>query len=844
MSATLTPPPVQAGPARGSAPARRAIRRWAWRLLRREWRQQLLILLLLLVAVAATTVGLGVVVNLQGTDQALAGTANTRIDIGNLTGNAAVSADLAAARQRFGTVEAIAHQSVSVPGAITAIDLRAEQPHGVFSAPMLHLVSGAYPTGPDQLAVTSGVAALLQLRVGQTWAAAGHRWQVVGMVENPKDLTDGFGLLAVGQLPKPDSVSLLLNTSTLQHLHLDPPAGAVQDVVATGVNAAQERRNQAIAVLVLATIGLTFIGLLSVAGFTVLAQRRLRSLGMIAAVGASDRQVRRVMLASGAAVGLVGSGLGVATGLAAWFALTPAVQSAVGHRYDPLQLPWWAVIVAAALAVVTAVAASWWPARAVARLPIVVALSGRPAPPQPAHRFALLGVALSAGGFLALVLANARQPVLIVVGILASTAGMLLLTPLAIALLARPAGRVPVASRLALRDIARYQARSGAALAAASLAVGIAATVAVSAAAQQAHDSTLKSGNLPADQLIVWLTDPNQSDHGGGLRVAPAGGLTRRPTLPSAAVVATGRSRAEAIAARLGGGSVLELDAAADLNVELPAGAPPGAGNAVLVRPLPAPDGGQGWSERARPEVATDAVLKFYGLSPAQLAGADVVTSRPDLQGVQLGSGVRGSFRLVTVQVLRKLPGYTSAPNTLITPKAMTEFGLTADPVGWLVQAKHPLTPAELGTARADAAASGLAIESRAGPRQTLQHVRDYATVAGMLGALGVLAMTIGLIRSETAADLRTLTATGAGPVTRRSLNATSAGVLALLGGVLGTAAAYLALIAWHWRNLAYVNQPPWLNLGLLVLGLPVLAAAGGWLVGRPPRSIARRPSE
>ena len=41
-------------------PARRAITRWAWRLLRREWRQQILILALIAIAVAATTVGVGV----------------------------------------------------------------------------------------------------------------------------------------------------------------------------------------------------------------------------------------------------------------------------------------------------------------------------------------------------------------------------------------------------------------------------------------------------------------------------------------------------------------------------------------------------------------------------------------------------------------------------------------------------------------------------------------------------------------------------------------------------------------------------------------------------------------
>jgi hypothetical protein len=48
------------------------------------------------------------------------------------------------------------------------------------------------------------------------------------------------------------------------------------------------------AVLVFATIGLLFIGLVAVAGFTVLAQRRLRALGMLGAVGATDRHVRLV----------------------------------------------------------------------------------------------------------------------------------------------------------------------------------------------------------------------------------------------------------------------------------------------------------------------------------------------------------------------------------------------------------------------------------------------------------------------------------------------------------------------------------------------------------------------
>ena len=61
-TAVLTPLP-EARPADGGVPARRAVVRWAWRLFRREWRQQFLILALITVAVAATIVGSAVATN-------------------------------------------------------------------------------------------------------------------------------------------------------------------------------------------------------------------------------------------------------------------------------------------------------------------------------------------------------------------------------------------------------------------------------------------------------------------------------------------------------------------------------------------------------------------------------------------------------------------------------------------------------------------------------------------------------------------------------------------------------------------------------------------------------------
>jgi putative ABC transport system permease protein len=101
--------------------------------------------------------------------------------------------------------------------------------------------------------------------------------------------------------------------------------------------------------------------------------------------------------------------------------------------------------------------------------------------------------------------------------------------------------------------------------------------------------------------------------------------------------------------------------------------------------------------------------------------------------------------------------------------------------------------------------------------------------------------MTVGLIRSESAGDLRTLTATGATSRIRRTLTATTAGALALLGALLGVAGAYVMLAALYRDDLGYLSDVPTLYLALAVVGVPLAAFAAGWLLaGREPTAIAR----
>ena len=91
--------------------------------------------------------------------------------------------------------------------------------------------------------------------------------------------------------------------------------------------------------LALAVLGLIFVGLVAVAGFTVLARRRLRALGMLGSLGAADRRVRLVMTANGAIAGLTGTLAGAKASFAAWFAYRPYLETSAGHQIDPLHLP-------------------------------------------------------------------------------------------------------------------------------------------------------------------------------------------------------------------------------------------------------------------------------------------------------------------------------------------------------------------------------------------------------------------------------------------------------------------------------------------------------------------------
>jgi putative ABC transport system permease protein len=841
-------------PANGGIAARRAVVRWAWRMFRREWRQQILVIALLIVAAGAAIASVTIAYNSGATDDAELGAASYLLRFDGADPNR-LEASMEAVRDRFGTIDVISHRSLRVPGSVDPVEFRSQNPRGPYGDARLSLLRGSYPLGPGQVAVTDRVATLLGVEIGETLALDGRRRTVAGTVENPGDLSDEFALVPPSFARAPDEVTVLVDADgATVDAFMDTRAGGARSAL-VGSEARQGNQGaDALAMFSVATVFLLLATLVAAAGFAVIAQRRLRQLGALAAIGATEKHLRLVLLTNGAVVGAIGALIGAIVGLAIWLALVPTLEPALGHRVDPLSLPWTLLVAIVLVAVLGATAAAWWPGRAVARIPVTLALSARPPRPKATHHPTILAAVLIAAGIASLALSGRDSSPLIVAGILATIVGTLLLGPLAIRLLARAAGHTPIAPRLALRDLARYQARSGAALAAITLAIGIAAAVVIVAAAEE-KKSAAEPPNLSNRQIRVYTGATEGADF---IPIQTPAELERMA------------ARVRELATGLDDAAVIPLRSA--FQVGLRPGVLDGVRGRdaeVLRRKIDDPesrrwsgrpmfclDQQRCWVTEARLHVATPALLRYAGIDPAAvdpwtdfLAHPTVPTDELVTLRVDEATGKPKATEVPVTNVQwidsRKLFGSPEsepglAPTSFITIDGLRRRGWRQIPSGWLVESSRPLTSEQIADARQLAADGGLTIETQ---RDSTSHAKliAIATGAGALLALGILAMTVGLIRSETAGDLRTLTAAGATSRVRRTLTAATAGALALLGALLGVAGAYFALTATYLDDLGYLGRIPVLYLVLMVVGVPWAAIAAGWLLaGREPPAISR----
>ncbi len=815
----------------GGAVARRAVIRWAGRLARREWREHALVTGLLTVAVAAAVaVSAAVSALAPAAELAAFGAASHRFTVDDAD-PAVIEATIDAAEAWFPTVEVIRRGQISVEGRGDLVEVRVQDPEAPLGAPMLGLRQGRFPTSRRELAVAGPLARELGVAVGSELRIDnGATMRVVGVVENPHSLADTFVVAGPQFADGAPSVTLLVDT--------DHDRGAsfrgTGDPIPLGSSRAGAAGPALVAVLAAAEVALVLVSLIAAAGFAVSAQRRQRQLGMLAAIGATEQNLRLVTLSGGALVGGAAALTGTVIGLSAWFVTAPEIGRRAGSRVGRFDAPWWIVALIVASTLGTTTAAAWWPARVVARVPIVAALAGRRPRPQPARRSLATAVVFLIGGLVALAaagditspqrngiavpsaLAVATGTVAIVIGVLSSSPAVIRLAgarvdafplPTRIALPAR----IALPTRIALRDLARYQARSAAALGAISLALGIPLAVTVGAASAQ-HGPT--SGNLSSRQLVV------------------SAGLITSSVLPprSDTELEAFGAAVDQIAARLGGAAVVELRAVIDPRLEV---SPLGV-EAVRVDH---PDR-EGAGDGPPVFVASDALLDALALRPAP--GFELVTAETGPIGygavVDPATG-RHPPQPVTNATIIERRAYTSLPSSLLNPRTVTQRGWKTMTTGWLIETPDPLADDQLAAVRPIALGAGLRMEAR--QRQAgLVQLGHGATVVGMVLALGILALTVGLLRSEAAADVATLTATGVTSGVRRAITASTAAALAGLAVLMATTAVFAALAA------ATTHRPavPTANLAVIGLGVPLLAGLAGYAAaGRHPGSLGGR---
>jgi putative ABC transport system permease protein len=369
-----------------------------------------------------------------------------------------------------------------------------------------------------------------------------------------------------------------------------------------------------------------------------------------------------------------------------------------------------------------------------------------------------------------------------------------------------------------------------------SVGVLIAMVVIIASASRFSNVLDYAGPNVSSTQLIVYTLNGPYGPGGPGNAGAGTGTLTTS--------IASMSTSAHQIASALGSHEVVTLETT----------------SATIQHAAP------GRSSSGPLYVATPQLLKDFAIKKSAVEPtAEILSMRPGfaaLSNMQIvygnyfaGAGKVGPVAWAcpksdclanpSIQEMTSLPAGTSAPNTVITEYAVHKLGLTPITSGWLIETAQPLSAAQLSGARSTAAAAGMSIETKSSI-PTSATITDWATIVGIALALGILAMTIGLIRSETAGELRILVATGASSRTRRSLTAATAGALALIGAVIGTAAAYVAVIGFSRTNaldgLSSLTAVPVVNLLSVLVGMPVFAVIVAWLSAwREPKGVSRQ---
>ena len=724
---------------------------------------------------------------------------------------------------------------------IQGLDLRDPMTKG-----MAKLVSGRFARTEAETTLSQPLLSRLHLKVGDSVTVAGRQLRIVGSIRNPQAIKSYESFVLPSAVPGPAGNTIRHLLAQTRHpvtwptvlklnahgvvaqsrdVMLHPPAG-VQ--LATTSALADKARTIGIATV---AVGLAVLEVVLLAGatFAVGARRQRRNLALVTAAGGDERHVRRIVLAGGLVLGVVGAAVGVVGGIVVGRFVIPVAQQLADADAGHFDLRPVELLAVALIGIVTGLLAAVLPARTAARDDVVAALTGRRGIVTTAKRVPAVGLAMIVIG--ALVAAYAAHPparfTMVLVGAVVAEIGFIVCAPAVVGAAGRVARLLPLPVRLAVRDASRHRGRTGPAVAAVLAAV--AGSVAVSAwvTSQVAYDRQSYHPQLRIGQSALQLYP--DSSHPKPDEAALAAVLER--DLPVTAL--TPMSTTECFDASRCTGVVLKprvscVAGQAACAVDLGSGAI-AVGDEHMLDALLGHHDPSAVAALDRGELVafSSAFVDKTGHAVLVVDGRGASPSQPQRE-------------LVVRSHVTAVGQSGAAVNAILSPSTAARLKINSQPWGYLLSTSRLPTQSEQDKALSDLSKwdTNLTVE-RGFHEQRWNYGLLALAGAAALVTLGATAVATALSAADSRPDLVTLAAVGAGPRLRRRFAAHQAATVAVLGTLLG---ALAGLVPAYGVIRAHGGMPfavPWQTIGFVVVGVPLLAAL---VTGSLTRS--RLPSE
>jgi len=649
---------------------------------------------------------------------------------------------------------------------------------------------------------------------------------------------------------------------------LDHPAQANADPEAGGLDGGSGVPGT---IWVLLGTGLVvIIALLAGPAFASSGARHRRELAQLASNGASKRQLRQFVLAQAVLLGVCSAFVFIVAGALAG----GAVATVTGHWMPtkaapgPLDLRWgWGVLLFA-IAVIAALISAFLPAVAASRVNLIAVLRGHVSIQRVHFGWPLLGVAVATAGGAVVIAAFVRTgaraaevppalTALLVVGAVALFAGTLMTAPWLLTRLGMLARHLPLAWRIAARDVGRQRGRAVATTGAILATVAALTTLLIGMASSENASRDAYQPSLPAGQGVVSLM-------GGKADAASALSVVRH-AIPDATVVtlhtvgASGMDPTESrkvFAAYTGGcrdAQALKLSFR---------GTSTGSCK-------PSVDLTEAGLLAATPEQAA----RIFRLSDRDVAalrsGRVLLPAGAKQSSMRIVAGHKNGKRfVVSGAVTLPVQASTQGVFSIMPPKpdAYSSYGATVEaPALVSTEAARRIPGGNFVRSILVRAPGGIsqsaqrAIEERLNNDSYLYVERGYPAtgrwvyllIGGVFGLLVLVATltSTALSNAESRADTATLASLGAPASLRRRIAGANAALIGLFGALLGLIVGLVAGFAVS-HPVTIVSSPnsrhavtaiPWLELLVVAIGVPLLAAALAALATRGRVPMTRR---